>query len=122
MKNKSSIVFTGDIGFDRYMYGKWNDEELISPEILGFLHSADHVVANVEGPVAPVEQNTTKEEWAEHFAEPLRTGRVPGESSISLFFAPLQKERRKKNGKRASSMPSSNIFLSRCKKYKGERI
>ena len=30
MKNKSSIVFTGDIGFDRFMYGKWNDEELIS--------------------------------------------------------------------------------------------
>lgn len=61
MKDKSSVVFTGDIGFDRYMYGKWNDEELISQEILEFLHSADHVVANVEGPVAPVEQNTTKD-------------------------------------------------------------
>ena len=61
MKNKSSIVFTGDIGFDRYMYGKWNDEQLISDEILDFLHSADHVVANVEGPVAPVETNTTKD-------------------------------------------------------------
>lgn len=59
MKNKSSIVFTGDIGFDRFMYGKWNDEGLISSEVLEFLHSADHVVANVEGPVAPVEQNTT---------------------------------------------------------------
>ena len=30
MKNNSSIVFTGDIGFDRYMYKKWDDEELIS--------------------------------------------------------------------------------------------
>ena len=59
MKNSSSIVFTGDIGFDRFMYGKWNDEELISGEVLGFMRSADHVVANVEGPVAPVEQNTT---------------------------------------------------------------
>ena len=59
MQNKSSLVFTGDIGFDRYMYGKWDDEQLISPEVLSFLHSADHVVANVEGPVAPVEQNTT---------------------------------------------------------------
>ncbi len=59
MKNKSSLVFTGDIGFDRFMYGKWEDEELISSEVLSFLHSADHVVANVEGPVAPVEQNTT---------------------------------------------------------------
>ena len=61
MKNKSSIVFTGDIGFDRYMYGKWNDEELISSEVLEFLHSADHVIVNVEGPVAPVETNTTKD-------------------------------------------------------------
>ncbi len=59
MKNSSSIVFTGDIGFDRFMYGRWNDEELISGEVLGFMRSADHVVANVEGPVAPVEQNTT---------------------------------------------------------------
>ncbi len=58
MKDKSSIVFTGDIGFDRYMYGKWDDEELLSEEILNFLQSADHVVANVEGPVAEAEQNT----------------------------------------------------------------
>ena len=100
MKNKSSIVFTGDIGFDRYMYGKWNDEELISPEILGFLHSADHVVANVEGPVAPVEQNTTKEEWAEHFAEPLRTGRVPGETlDFFILCPPCRKRERQGMGK-----------------------
>ncbi len=59
MKDKSSIVFTGDIGFDRYMYGKWDDEELLSKEILDFLGSADHVVANVEGPVAEAEQNLT---------------------------------------------------------------
>ena len=61
MKENISLAFTGDIGFDRYMYGKWNDPELISPEILGFLHSADHVIANVEGPVAKAEQNTTTE-------------------------------------------------------------
>lgn len=59
MKDKTSLVFTGDIGFDRYMYGKWDDENLISDEVLSFLHSADHVVANVEGPVAEAEQNTT---------------------------------------------------------------
>ena len=59
MKKETSLVFTGDIGFDRYMYEKWNDDELISQEILDFLHSADHVVANVEGPVAKAEQNTT---------------------------------------------------------------
>lgn len=61
MKEKTSLVFTGDIGFDRYMYGKWDDENLISSEVLNFLHSADHVIANVEGPVAEVEQNTTKD-------------------------------------------------------------
>ena len=60
MKDKTSLVFTGDIGFDRYMYKKWEDEELISEDILKFLHSADHVIANVEGPIAPVEQNTTQ--------------------------------------------------------------
>ncbi len=59
MKDKTSLVFTGDIGFDRYMYEKWDDPELISSEILEFLQSADHVVANVEGPVAKAEQNTT---------------------------------------------------------------
>lgn len=58
MKDKASLVFTGDIGFDRYMYGKWDDENLISKEILDFLHSGDHVIANVEGPVAEKEPNT----------------------------------------------------------------
>ncbi len=61
MKDKSSLVFTGDIGFDRYMYGKWNDDELLSDDILGFLTKADHVIANVEGPIAPVEQNTVND-------------------------------------------------------------
>ncbi len=60
MKEKTSLVFTGDIGFDRYFYGKWDNEELISEEILDFLHSADHVIPNVEGPVADAEQNTTQ--------------------------------------------------------------
>ena len=49
MKDKTSLVFTGDIGFDKYMDGKWDDEELISSEVLDFLHSGNHVIANVEG-------------------------------------------------------------------------
>ena len=61
MKKTTSLAFTGDIGFDRYMYGKWEDDNLIADSVLDFLHSADHVIANVEGPVAPVEQNTTKD-------------------------------------------------------------
>ena len=48
-KEKTSIVFTGDIGFDRYMEKKWEDEHLLSEKVLDFFHSADHVCANVEG-------------------------------------------------------------------------
>ncbi len=59
MKNRTSLVFTGDIGFDRYMYGKWEDEELLSAEVLAFLHSGDHVIANVEGPLVEAPTNTT---------------------------------------------------------------
>ena len=49
MKNKTSIIFTGDIGFDRYMDRKWEDEQLLSQSVLDFFASADHTVANVEG-------------------------------------------------------------------------
>ena len=48
-KEKTSIVFTGDIGFDRYMDRRWEDDGLIAKEVLDFFHSADHTVANVEG-------------------------------------------------------------------------
>lgn len=44
-----SVVFTGDIGFDRYMDKKWLDDSLLCDGILGFFKSADHVAANVEG-------------------------------------------------------------------------
>lgn len=46
-----SLAFTGDIGFDHFMARKWEDDELIAPEVLAFLHGANHVVANVEGPL-----------------------------------------------------------------------
>lgn len=48
-KNKTSIVFTGDIGFDRYMDRRWEDDGLLSKPVRDFFHSADHTVANVEG-------------------------------------------------------------------------
>ena len=48
-KEKTSIVFTGDIGFDRYMDRRWEDDNLLSQSVLDFFHSADHTVANVEG-------------------------------------------------------------------------
>ena len=49
MSDLTAFVFTGDIGFDKYMDGKWDDDELISKEVLEFLHSGNHVIANVEG-------------------------------------------------------------------------
>ena len=48
-KDRTSIIFTGDIGFDRYMDRRWEDENLLSKPVLDFFHSADHTVANVEG-------------------------------------------------------------------------
>lgn len=48
-QSRTSIVFTGDIGFDRYMDKRWEDENLLSKPVLDFFHSADHTVANVEG-------------------------------------------------------------------------
>ena len=44
-----TIAFTGDIGFDHYMQGRWLAPDLLSQRILDFFDSADHVVANVEG-------------------------------------------------------------------------
>lgn len=58
MNNSLSLVFTGDIGFDRYMDGKWDDPGLLSGEILDFCCSADHVIANVEGPIIDTSRNT----------------------------------------------------------------
>lgn len=59
--NNMRIVFTGDIGFDRYMDKRWTDEGLISDEVLKFMHDSDHVIANVEGPLVDTERNTTTE-------------------------------------------------------------
>lgn len=51
MSIQSSIVFTGDIGFDKYMDHRWEDKELIAPSVLSFLSSGDHLAINVEGPL-----------------------------------------------------------------------
>jgi len=75
MKDKISLVFTGDIGFDRYMDSKWEDEELLSGEVLDYLHSGDHVIANVEGPLVENQKNTTNEGTAQlmHTMDPKAT-------------------------------------------------
>lgn len=55
MKKETSIIFTGDIGFDRYFDQKWKDEELLSKEIYDYFATADHVVANVEGALCDID-------------------------------------------------------------------
>jgi len=59
-KSKTSIVFTGDIGFDHYMNLKWEDENLLSEEVLDFFHSADHTCANVEGALIDAADDGTR--------------------------------------------------------------
>ena len=59
-KSKTSIVFTGDIGFDRYMDRRWEDENLLSKPVLDFFHSADHTCANVEGALIEAEDDGSR--------------------------------------------------------------
>ncbi len=59
-KDKTSIVFTGDIGFDRYMDKRWEDENFFSKPVLDFFHSADHTVANVEGALIAAEDDGSR--------------------------------------------------------------
>ena len=62
----SSITFTGDIGFDKYMDGKWRDEHFLADDVREFLLSADHLCVNVEGPLC-----TPKKKFSEEGAERL---------------------------------------------------
>ena len=52
MKEKTTLTFTGDIGFDHYMKEKWTDPDLVDPEIRRVLSESDHVIINVEGAIA----------------------------------------------------------------------
>ena len=72
-KEKTSIVFTGDIGFDRYMDKKWEDEQLLSSSVLEFFHSADHVCANVEGALIEVQDDGSHGDYF-HSMNPAVTG------------------------------------------------
>ena len=49
--SSTGLVFTGDIGFDKYMSGRWEDKNLLSDEVRSFLSSGDHLIVNVEGPL-----------------------------------------------------------------------
>ncbi|MBR6452565.1 MAG: CapA family protein [Lachnospiraceae bacterium] len=56
MKTESTLIFTGDIGFDKYMDRKWEDPAFLSEEVLSFLRSGDHLIVNVEGPLSDREK------------------------------------------------------------------
>lgn len=57
MENSStSLIFTGDIGFDKYMDGKWKDENLLDEEVFDYLTDTDHLIINVEGPLSEQKQ------------------------------------------------------------------
>ncbi len=53
-ESDTSIVFTGDIGFDKYMSEQWRNKDLLSDQVRGFLSASNHVVVNVEGPLMDV--------------------------------------------------------------------
>lgn len=55
-KEQTTLTFTGDIGFDKYMADRWDDESLLSPEVLSYLHDTDHLIVNVEGPLSEGEK------------------------------------------------------------------
>lgn len=73
MNNKTSIIFTGDIGFDRYMAQKWEDEKFLSDSLLDFFHSGDHVCINVEGAVTDAVDDGTRGVFF-HSMDPLAVG------------------------------------------------
>ena len=52
MKKETTLIFTGDIGFDKYMADRWKDEDLLDKEVLAFLRDTDHLIVNVEGPLS----------------------------------------------------------------------
>lgn len=57
MKKQTSLVFTGDIGFDHYMDKQWEDSELLSPAVEEFLSGGDHLIVNVEGALSRGDTN-----------------------------------------------------------------
>ena len=110
-KRKTSIVFTGDIGFDRYMDKRWEDENLLSKDMLDFFHSADHVVANVEGaltPMVPTSFPSPKDTRTPFFS------RLPGLTRVSQVSDSTRRSKRTSQGTPVSSLtPMSRAGITR---------
>lgn len=78
MKEKTSLVFTGDIGFDRYMTGRWADPDLLDKKIMDFFQSADHVAANVEGALMSAGEDVAGRGIYFHTMDPATAGLLKG--------------------------------------------
>ena len=61
--------------------------------------------------VLGVGKNATDEEWEEHFREPLRTGRVPGETLDFFILVPLAAEVEKGEWKKCKREDIKNYIL-----------
>lgn len=61
MMNETILTFTGDIGFDKYMDRRWEDENLLSSEVKAYLADTDHLIINVEGPLTKIDPNAAKD-------------------------------------------------------------
>lgn len=61
MKNETSLIFTGDIGFDKYMDGRWEDDNLVASDVRAYLKDTDHLIINVEGPLYESDNNKAGE-------------------------------------------------------------
>ena len=57
MKKETGLVFTGDMGFDKYMTERWKDDGLLADSVKAFLKSGDHLMVNVEGPLFECDNN-----------------------------------------------------------------
>ena len=64
----TSIAFTGDISFSKYMKDAWKKDDLLDEQVMQFLHSADHVVANVE---CTLSNTPTTSGGLKHSSDPL---------------------------------------------------
>ena len=63
----TEITFTGDIAFSKYFKDHWQ-KDFLSGEIMDFLSSSDHVVANVEAPLTTASASNGRE--INHFSHP----------------------------------------------------
>lgn len=72
LRGETTLVFTGDIGFDRFMDHRWEDPNLLSKRVKDVLSYADHVIANVEGPIMEGTKNEATEGAQQllHFMDP----------------------------------------------------